>query len=754
MMVDQTSDTKKGPLAQIQHYWHIVFKWKWTAMIVLLTVMTATLLFTFLTAPVYTASGSVWIDDNPKILPFQEIQTFGAGSNLQSHARLLQSRALAAEVIEKLRLFEKSEFGAKPSKKNDPIDTLDPIFREHLIQNFMKTISVSPVPGTRLVDVKFRNRNPKIAADTLNALFDGFIDMLVRKRNQASELATEFLNAQLATLRTEISEREKKLSQIGSEKGILPLTVTEAPTVAKLAEINKSLTDATIDRINKFNRYNQIKSAPLGEIPDAPTGGLIQKLREEYRTLSREYAKRLATLTPEYPEMTRLKSEIDAAGEALRNEIQNMVSVAYSDYQAALTKELSLQNLLDDLKKEAYKVSGNSVLYNSFRIELENKKILLESLSKRQNEIGLSARLNDLDAVNVWIVDRANYPLRPSSPNKRKNVLLGILIGIAGGLGLVLGLEYLNQTVKTSKDIAVSTGLPTLGVIPSFEVEIKSKGPGSEFSRIANIIRGSGKENKKKTRAERPDSNLGGLGTDRPSADRVDRNCRGNSIELIAIRKPHSIQSESYRSIRTTLFVSSPPGKIKSILFTSSLAGEGKSSTVSNVGIALASANIRVVIVDADLRKPQQRAIFKRDEGPGLTRFLSTHDEPTNLAMPTQVPNLYLIHSGPLPPDPLELLTSAKMEKLIIYLKSNFDYILVDTPPILAVSDALALGPIVDAIILISRGGQTPIQALKQAKQKLDAHKLKCLGVILNGVDLIEQDGYYSRQYSNYYKTD
>ena len=236
--------------------------------------------------------------------------------------------------------------------------------------------------------------------------------------------------------------------------------------------------------------------------------------------------------------------------------------------------------------------------------------------------------------------------------------------------------------------------------------------------------------------------------------DSVEKESGKNKIELIAARESQSIQAESYRSIRTTLLVSSPPGKIKTILFTSPLAREGKSSTVSNLGVTLAESSKRVVIVDSDLRKPKQARIFGSGSanGPGLSRYLSSHIEPAEIVKPTEIPNLHLITSGPLPANPIELLTSEKMDALIAYLKRSFDFVLLDTPPLLAVSDALAMGPMADAIILVARGGQTPIQAIKQAKQKLDSHKLKCLGVILNGVDLVEQDGYYAHEYYHYSK--
>jgi len=754
MAPEISTETKRDLLAQAQHYWHILLKWKWTASLIFFVAVAAATIYTFMLYPIYSASGTIWIEDESNILPFEEVQTIEAGPNLLSHTRLIRSRTLASETIDKLKLYDNPDFAGKSRKGAPPRDPSDPMFRELLVQEFLSNLSVFSLERTRLVDVKFNNRNPRLAAEILNAHFDGYIDMIVRKRYSASEKASEFLNTQIAEIRTEIEQREKELNQYGSEKDILPLTAAETPMVTRISEVNRALTDTTLDRVNKLNYYGQLKAAPFGEIPDAPGGSLIQRLHEQYVTLSRQYATRLGTVRPEYPEMQRLKSELDAATIALKNETENLIRTAYSDYQTALRKEHSLRKLLDDLKNEAYKANSSSVVYNSLRIELENRKSLLDSLSKRQSETDVSSRLKGLEALNVWIVDKADYPLMPTSPNKLNNLLIGFLIGLAGGIGLAIGLEYLNNTVKTSRDIVNSSGLPTLGYIPAFEAEVRPKGPRGEFARIGQVF--LGKNERKRTVRKKRDKAAGLL------ESKIEVNTGANNdvpikrIELITKLEPQSIQSESFRSLRTTLLVSSPPGKIKTLLFTSPLAREGKSSIVSNLGITLAEVNRRVVIVDADLRKPKQARIFSKigNAGPGLSRYLSSYLDPAELAKPTDVPNLHLISGGPFPANPIELLTSERMDSLVAYLKRSYDIILFDTPPLLAVSDALAMGPMADAIILVARGGRTPVQALKQARQKLDAHKLKCLGVILNGVDLLEQDGYYARQYYHYSKAE
>ena len=751
MAPETSQESQAGLLAQIQHYWRVLLKWKWIIASFFCAAVAAATVFSFAITPVYTANGSVWIEDDPNILPFEDVQTLGAGTNLGSHARLLRSRTLASDTIDKLKLYADYDFAGRPKKGQKLPDPADPIFRETLVQKFLNHVAVSSNERSRLVDVRFSNRNPKLAAEVLNALFDGYIEMVVNKRYSASEQATEFLNAQIAELRTQISKMESDLNKYGSERDILPLSTAEAPTVARIGDINTALTAAKLDRVSKYNVYSQMQSAPLGEFPNAPEGSLLQTLREQYITLSRDYNTRLTTVRPEFPAMRQLKSQLDAATEALKNETQNLIRIAYSEYQAALSKEQSLQRLLDTQKNEAYKANSDSVIYNSMKIELENKKSLLESLSKRQSETDVSSRLKGLEALNVWIVDKADYPLHPTSPNKRKNVLIGILLGLAGGVGIAFGLEYLDHTVKTSKDVTNAIGVATMGSVPGLDVESRKTGPKAELAKLMSMLRNRNEDSEAKPRRKRK-------GRDASPLEHSRTNGRGSGgrIELIATLAPQSIQAESYRSIRTTLLVSSPPGRIKTILFTSPLAKEGKSSTVSNLGITLAEANKRVVIVDSDLRKPRQSRIFGMSSanGPGLSGYLSSNIELEEIALPTEIANLHLIPSGALPANPIELVTSERMDSLIACLKRSYDYVLFDAPPLLAVSDALAMGPMADAIILIARGGQTPITALKQAKQKLDAHRLKCLGVILNGVDLVEQDGYYARQYYSYTRAD
>jgi len=749
-MTDQITEGKGGLLTSLQHVLSVILKWKWTALSTALIIAAAMTAYTFLRKPVYTAVGRVWIESDPNILPFEDVLRYDAGSYLESHSKLFRSRALAAQTIETLKLYQNPHFVGEP-KGQKSADPQDPFFREELVNNFISRIAVAPLLRTRLVEVQFDDSDPKFASDTLNALFDGYIAMVARQRFQATEEASKFLNSQIDAVRNDLTDSEKKLNAMGSAQDILPLTQAETPTVSRITEFGRELTQATVERVKKNDEYLLLKTGTLENIPSSRNNPLIQRLREQYATISQEYARKLATVRPEYPEMVRMKSEMDSINTALQKERENMIGAAFSDYQAALAKEQSLQRLLDQEKAQAFSAQSNSIVYNSLKAEIENKKSLLSALITRQSETDMTSRLESTKPTNVWIVDRASLPLHPASPNKRRDLALGLAFGILGGIGLTFVIEFLNQSVKTSRDIAASTGLPTLGVIPAFDHETGARSPWAEFRRLGDLLLsrdGSKPYSRDKLRdRSRPPRGL----AENILPEREDRG-NGECIELIVSESPGSIQSENFRSIRTTMLVSSPPGRIKSVLFTSALAREGKSATVSNLGVTLAQAGKRVIIVDSDLRRPKQHKIFGMDNREGLSTLLSSSASYTGFVRPTRFPNLSIITSGPAADNPIELLNSNRMDDLVAVLKQNFDHILLDAPPLLAVSDALALGPLVDGVILVARGGRTPLNALKQAKQKLDAHRLKSLGVILNGVNIVEQDGYYAKQYYKYYR--
>jgi capsular exopolysaccharide synthesis family protein len=746
----------------LQDYLAIILKRKWTVISFALVMLTTVTIGTFRTKPTYTAKGTLLLEKEANILSFQDIfqiETF-SDDYFQTQYKLLQSRTLANDTIDRLKLYENEKFIGKINNTVGIPDKSDTPFRERLIENFLGRLGIEPISQTRLVEVNFKANDPQFAAEVLNAFFDSFIDMNIQKKFLATEQATEFLASQISSIRAEIEEREKKLGEYGAEKNIIALSDKETTIVEKLGQFNRALTEAQLDRVNKETYYSEIRVASPDYIPEALTNPLIQKLREDYARLTREYLKKSETFKPEYPEMQRLKAELDSATESLKIETQNLIKGAYSDYQAALKREQSLESVFNKQKQEAIQLNSNAILYNSLRIELENKKSLLDSLSKRQSETGVSARLKGLRTSNVWIVDRATAPLSPSSPKKKRNIALALIIGLFGGLGLAFLFERLDNSVKNFQDVEKYAGVPSLGIVPTFSpdgfrklrakeakasgVKLRVKEPHKSKRKPDSDqwLLGEKKEGKTETREPEAAGLAGRKEVELPEA---------KSIELITHSSPNLNISENYRSIRTTLLLSRADSALRCFVVSSPLPQEGKTATISNLAVTFAQAGKKVLLIDADLRKPKQHRIFQIKNLTGLTNYLSSQADLKDLEKATQIPNLYLINAGPLPPNPVELLGSERMGSLIDGMKQRFDYILFDSPPLLPVSDAVVLGPKIDGMILVIRGGKTTREALKRAKEKLDMHQIKCAGVIINSISLKENDYYYMKHYYHYY---
>jgi succinoglycan biosynthesis transport protein ExoP len=755
-------DQKEKAGINLQDYLAIILKRKWTIISFALVVVATVTIGSFLTKPTYTAKGTLLVEKEPNILSFQDIfqiETFN-DDYVQTQYKLLQSRALANDTIDRLKLYENEKFIGKIENKAGIPDKSDTQFRERIIDNFLGRLSIKPITQTRLVEVYFKARDPEFAADVLNALFYSFIDMNIQKKFLATEQANEFLSDQIASLRAEIEEKEKKLGEYGAEKNIITLSDKETTIVEKLGQFNQALSEAQLDRINKETYYNEIRIASPDYIPEALTNPLIQKLREDYARLTREYLKKSETFKPEYPEMQRLKVELDSAKESLTNETQNLIKGAYSDYQAALKREQSLEWAFNKQKQEAIQLNSNAILYNSLKIEVENRKSLLDSLLKRRSETGVSARLKGLRTSNISIVDKAEPPLYPSGPKKKMNIALAMIIGLFGGLGLAFLFERLDNSVKNFQDVEKYAGAPSLGIVPAFSKdgyrklraeEAKASGVKLKVKQLRKSERdlSSGQWLLGRTKEERKETG------ELEDMDLVERKevelAEAKSIELITHFAPKSNISENYRSIRTTLLLSAADAKLRHLVVTSPLPQEGKTATISNLAVTFAQAGKKVLIIDADMRKPKQHKIFKIKNLDGLTNYLSAQADIKEIVKATQIPNLYLINTGPVPPNPVELLGSEKMGNLVDSMKQHFDYILFDSPPLLPVSDAVVLGPKIDGVILVVWGGKTTRDMLKRAKEKLDMHQIKCAGVIINNISLDEHDYYYMKHYYHYY---
>ncbi len=387
------------------------------------------------------------------------------------------------------------------------------------------------------------------------------------------------------------------------------------------------------------------------------------------------------------------------------------------------------------------------MLYNGLKVEIQNKKTLLDSLLRRESETGVEARLKGLRTSNVRVVDRARVPVRPSSPNKKRNLILALLLGLGGGVGLAFLFDFLDNSVKTSEDVERYSGLPTLGVVPKFSLDGTSKdysyGRRLKAKKEApQLGTGQGRRDGRRSRRAEPSGGLRGHRRE-VRASRGDR-ARAALLPEFAAGRELSLDPDGAAAV-----LGRQAGQDDRR--DSALPGEGKTVSVANLAVTLAQSGKTVLVVDADLRRPRQHRLFKIKNTFGLTTYLTDSIELKNVIKSTEIPNLFLVNAGPMPPNPAELLGSDKMARFIKMLRDKCDYMLFDMPPMLEISDALVLGAKVDGMVLVVHGDKTSREALKKAREKLDMLKVRTIGVIINNVNVAHHGYYYYKDYYRYH---
>jgi len=715
----------------IREYWHIIKKRRWTIYTVVIILVITVTIGSFIAKQTYKATAALQIErENPKVLSFEEIFAIDASQQdfYQTQYKLIQSRSLARRVIKKMNLTSHPEFS--PENKGGILGRIRNIFRSDkgeksekmadpytgIINTFLKKLEVEPIRNSRLAEISFLSHNPRLSAEVINAVAEGFIEANLEATYFASREAHDFLSKQIEELRRDIAVKEEEMQHYAGQKDIISMQGDENIIISKLADLSAEYTRTQTERIAKESYYNQVKNASPDSIPEVLRNPVIQDLKKEYARLEREFAQKSKSFKAEWPEMVRLKSEFENAKQRLDKELNDIVTKvrksAESEYKTALSRERGLKGMLDKQKVEAIELHRNSILYTTLETEVDNKRKLLDSMMKRVDEAGVSAELGSLGTSNIRIVDRAEIPQTAYRPRKELNIMLSIIVGLMLGTGLAFFFEYLDSSLKNKEDVERYLNLPTLAIIPSLD--------GLRSSKADKYGYGSYYGDK--------------------SSEKLPK-----SIEKIAQTNPMSSISEAYRSIRTSLLLSSPESPPQLILVTSSQPYEGKTATAVNLAITLTHLDKMVLLLEADLRKPKLSRIFNIKKDPGLTNFLTQNIDMATVIKKTDISNLFIITSGKSPPNPSELLSSSKFNDLLKDCRSPFSHIIIDSPPILPFTDAQLLADKVDRVILVVKGADTPREAVMMGKEKLDNAKI--VGVVLNNLDVIEHHHYYRHYY-------
>jgi capsular exopolysaccharide synthesis family protein len=644
---------------------------------------------------------------------------------------LLQSRGLAERVVKSLDLMEDPAFNPSAGRERERGASAegDDAVLGALADRIRGGLTVEPVRSTQLVQVSFRASSPEFAAKAANAFAEAYIDMGVEDRFATAGKASTFLSSQIETLKQEIQDKETQLQAFSRRSDIVSMDPAANVTMKRLEGLNGQYIDAKKLRIEREAEYHESLNGPRGSMSDSLSSGVVSDQRAQLLKLERDYETRLKTYKPDFPDMVALKAEIEKARQHLNQVIGEQVDKARNNalagYQTALRQEQELESELNSLKHQAMDQNSTAVEYTNLKVEVQTRRDLLDELMRKQSETEVAVRLQDTRQSNIRIIDKALVPGGPYQPSLRKDISYGLLLGLLFGIACAVLVEFLDRTVKNPEEIERKLGLPTLAVIQDLSESGKAYGYsaygyGYGESEGEKVAARAAKPAAVGWREKRNEKKKGPAPAASPG-----------QIELVPHERPRTLFSESYRSLRTALLLSSAR-ELKAIAVTSAVAGEGKTATASNLAVVLAQLGRQVLIVDCDLRKPRLHEVFRVSNRSGLVNQLTATGDPDAVFLPTEVPNLWVTPSGPIPPNPSELLASDRMREWLRAVRARFDFVVLDTPPALAVTDATIVGLLADGVVLTLRSGKVTREEARLCRDRLRQAGIKILGAVLN----------------------
>ena len=593
------------------------------------------------------------------------------------------------------------------------------------VNNILSGLKVDPVKEargyykeTRLIDIKFGHPVPDVTSKVVNAIAETYVFSNLEKRTEANSTTGDFLQKRIAELQQQIRTSEERLANYAKNNQIISLDPNQNTVVERLAGLNQQLLQAENDRKTAEAAYNAAKGPDaanaLVEDGAKPTNDLEAKLGE----LRQKRALLLVDATEEAPEVKEVDqqiTELDSQLKDLRSrKSATLLTNLNTRYQQALEREQSLRKAFEQQRAETLSQNEAAINYRIIQQEIETNKSLLNGLLSRarENDVVMAGKPN-----NISIVDYALTPDTPVGPNRARTVIAAFFLSIGLGLGLALFFEYLDDTVHSTEEVERVLHLPALAVIPSVG--------NAARRRVLPGISGS------------------------TALQKQNGNGNGNS-ELLMNVDSRSPLAEAYRHLRTSVLLSTAGRTPKSLLVTSSLPGEGKTTTAVNTAISLAQTGASVVIIDADMRRPRLQSIFDMQGQQGLSSILSSdasEDEMLSLVRSDEESGLSVLTSGPIPPNPAELLGSDQMHRLLAVLQAKYTHVVIDSPPVSSFTDGVLISTMVDGVLLVVHGGKSSRHIVRRSKQLLNDVGAKIFGVVLNNINLQSHDYYYYQTY-------
>ncbi len=702
-----------------------IIRRKTTVLTVLVATFLAVTLYTFLVTPQFRAKGVLKVSaQSANLTKFDNLQSSGLKTIefQQTQVKLLQSNQMTERVINRLDLLNNKYFNENSndvSEKNSTKSLLSSLksyirpetndlsssvfgedaqynFLMHNVRNsFQKKFRVSPVRNSELIEVSFQSPDPALTANIINAVMGEFVNMHMDGNLQASKAASSFLDKQIRVAQIKLEKSELQLHEFARKIGIVSLSPKLNLVMRQLEELNEALAKAQSERITREAMYLQTVRLGEFELEQVINNELIQDLKNQYASLKAEYKDLSITFKPEYPKMLQLKARMTEIEDRILNEKQRIINSVKNNYETALKKEQYLAIRAEEQKISALNLEERATQYKILQREVETNKSIYQSLLQRSKEIEATI---GAAVTNIQIVDRAILPLYPFKPKVAFNLICGIILGLLAGIITAFIFEYFDNTIKSPDEMADKYRIPVLGLIP-FDKNVMD--------------------------------------------DRM-------SMSMKFYNEPRSPIAEAFRTTMTSVRLSVADNPPKTILITSILPGAGKSSLASNAAFSYLGEDERCLVIDVDLRKPSLHKVFKEGvKGKGLSSVLSGMENLGGVISQTEFEGLDFISSGPLPPNPAELLSSKRMRQLLQVVANRYDRVILDGPPCQGFAEILVLANMVGGVILISVEGNTPREGVKHFRKSITNVGGRILGTIINKTG--RKKGYGSYGGYNYY---
>ncbi len=717
------------------------------------------ILITLRTKPVYDATATIELNKSGSvdigISDALSQQLIGDEDSLQidqqTESTILQGDSLALEVIERLKLASQPPFALSrndaaklSSEQGLPLEEA-PKTRTHLLGIFKSELKVKPVRQTRLIQVSYQSHDPRQAAQIANALIEAYKNQYLKSHYQATSEASDWLTKQLSELKGNVEDSERRLTDFERENGILSLSVAPAgadsrsgegqihsPVIQKLDTLNADLTAAETGRIEKEAIYHLVKSNngdvvlglendPLARESNSLVltqgGGLsnLQQLRQRQNDLKISIATASTTYGEGNRHLVEMQTQLHAIDDQIRIEMQEIVNRAQADFELAKQTEDALRQRVDKQQAEASKLNEKTVQFAVLSQEANSRKKLYEDLYTKLQEANVSSGIR---ATNISIVDPARSQSIPIRPKMRTNLAMGVLFGIFVGFAAAYGMESLDRTVADPMEFEQITGIPVIGVIPDF----------GERSRVYGARLRQGVQRLVETALTGPTG----------------------QAHVWMVDYPDSAAAEAFRALRTSITLSRAGSGPRTLLITSCAPGEGKTTVTTNLAVTLAQHNKRVIVIEADMRRPRMEHKLQVSNEVGLSSVLTGASTlEAAIQHDVYIPYLDILPSGPRPPSPADILGSDAFDGLLQSLKARYEIILIDSPPALLVTDAVSMSFKVDSVIWVAQAGVVTRPQLIRAARLSERDRMPVIGFVVNRIS--RKNAGYGYEYTNSY---